>query len=157
MKNRKWLFVFLAGLVVCAAVAAFLVVPSGAVASKSKDIVGAWDVNISVVAQNASFPSLVNFFGDGNMISDESPSIQETSAHGSWVSTGENRGAFTFVFLIGSATSAYTRGTVSGNYKVDPKNDRWHGTFTIKLVDQDGNELFSDHGTMDGTRIQALP
>jgi hypothetical protein len=46
---------------------------------------------------------------------------------------------------------------VSGSINYDPATDQWNGPFTIAIEDQDGNEVFSDNGTMSGTRITPGP
>ncbi len=159
MKNKKTFWMIMcAGLVACTVVMAFLAFPKGTVAARSKDWVGAWNVSITVVNQKATFPGFMSFFNDGNMLTDETPSLLETSGHGSWVSTGENRGAYTFSFLIGSANpNEWMKGTVSGNLRYNPRADCWNGPFTINMVDQSGNPVLSDTGTMSATRITATP
>ena len=127
--------------------------------AKSKDWVGSWNVEINVVNQNATFPGLVTFFNDGNMLTDEIPSPLETSGHGSWINTRKNQGAYSFVFLMGNTdpTGPWMKGTLYGQVNYDPKADTWNGEFTIQIVDQYGNEILKDVGTMNGTRITDHP
>jgi hypothetical protein len=159
MKNHKLFWVSLvAGLVIIAGLMAYLAVPKMVVEAKPKDWVGAWNVVITVVNQNATFPGFMTFFSDGNVITDESPSPLETSGHGNWISTGKDQGAYTFVFLIGSTEpNQWITGMVDGELNYDAQVDQWKGSFSIKLVDQAGNEVLSDTGTMSGTRITATP
>ena len=147
-----------AGLIIFAGLMAFLAVPKSAVGAKTKDWVGSWKVDVSVILQGATWPGLMTFFNDGNVFADEVPSPLETSGHGSWVSTGANKGVYTFVFFIGDTQPGkWLEGTVSGEIEYDPKADQWNGPFTITLVDQGGEVAFSDTGTMSGTRITAAP
>ncbi len=159
MKNKKIFWTIMcAGLVTCLTMGAFLAFPKGTVGARAKNWVGAWNVTITVVNQNATFPGFMSFFNDGNLITDETPSPLETSGHGSWVSTGGNQAAYTFSFLYGSANpNEWIKGTVSGTLRYDPHTDLWNGPFSIKLVDQSGNTILSDTGTMSATRITAIP
>jgi hypothetical protein len=159
MKNHKLLSASLvAGLVIIAGLMAYLAVPKSTAEAKSKDWVGSWNVVITVVNQNATFPGFMTFFSDGNVIADENPSPLETSGHGSWISTGKDQGAYTFVFLIGSTEPGqWITGTINGELKYDAQVDQWSGPFSIKLADQAGNEVLSDTGTMSGTRIAVQP
>jgi hypothetical protein len=153
--NRPLWAILSAVLIICIGVIAYFVVPNIAVEAKSKDLVGSWATDISVVKQNAEFPGFITFFNDGNVITDEAPSLYETSGHGNWINTRTNQAAFTFVFLIGSSGPQYIKGTVSGIANYNPDTDQWTGPFTIILVDQDGNEVLSDTGMMTGSRIIA--
>jgi len=147
-----------AGLLIFAGLLAYLAVPMLNAEAKPKDWVGSWNVIITVEQQAATFPGLVTFFYDGNVVTDEAPSPLETSGHGNWVNTGSDQAAYTFVFLIGSTEpNQWLTGTINGKLKYDAQEDQWSGPFTIKLVDQDGNEVLSDTGTMSGTRIGARP
>ncbi len=118
MKTTRFWISLGAAIVLLAATLAYLVVPRSEAQAKSKSVVGSWNLVITVVNQNSIFPGLITFSSDGNVIADETPSPLETSGHGSWISTGANRGAYTFVFLIGSAEPGkWTKGTVSGKVK----------------------------------------
>jgi hypothetical protein len=148
--------ILLSGLVMLVVAGFYLVFSWQEASAKSKDWVGSWNTQITVVAQNATFPGFITFFGDGNVLADEAPSPLETSGHGNWVSTGKNSGAYTFVVLVGNADpSQWLQYTVSGQVNYDPKADTWSGPFTIHIVDQDGTLIFDDTGTMDSTRITA--
>jgi hypothetical protein len=155
MKTNRILWAILGVVLIASAgIAAFLALPRSAVGAKSNDWVGSWNVQITVVNANATFPGLLTFFTDGNVSADETPVPFETSGHGNWVRTGPDSAAFTFTYLIGSeAPDQWITGTVSGEVKYDPKTDHWNGPFTIALVDQSGSEVFADTGTMIGTRI----
>jgi hypothetical protein len=159
MKTNRILSVVLgAGLIFFAGLMAFLTVPTSVGEAKSKDLVGSWNIEITVNQQGAVFPGLVTFFDDGNVLTDEVPSPLETSGHGSWVSTGKDEAMYTFIFLMGIPDAAdWLKGTVSGTVEYDPQVDQWNGPFTITLVDQDGNTALDDTGTMTGTRISAAP
>ncbi len=159
MKNHRiFLASLVAGLLIIAGLLAYLAVPMWTAEAKPKDWVGSWRAQVTVVNANVTFAGLMSFFSDGNVVADENPALYETSGHGNWVSTGSDQAAYTFVFIIGSAEPAqWMIGTVNGEIKYDAQEDQWSGPFTIKLVDQDGNEVFSDTGTMSGTRIGARP
>jgi len=159
MKTKSTLrTILLAGLVVLLVAGFYLVFSWQKAEAKSKDWVGSWKTQITVVIQNATFPGLITFFSDGNMITDETPSPLETSGHGNWVSTGKNRGAYTVVVLVGNADpSQWIQYTLNGQVNYNPKADTWSGPFTIHIEDQDGNVIFDDTGTMDSTRITAEP
>jgi hypothetical protein len=156
-KRIRLISILVVGLILAGMLAYQILAVRNAMAA-SKSLVGSWNVEVTVVQQNSVFPSLMTFYNDGNLITDETPSPLETSGHGDWVRTGPNKAAYTFVFLIGSTEPGqWLKGTVSGEVNFDPRKDTWNGPFTIKIVDQDGNEVLSDTGTMDGTRISAAP
>lgn len=120
---------------------------------KVKGLVGSWNVQIETPVQG-TFPALLSFFSDGIMIGDEANS-DETSAYGNWVSTGGRGVAYTFTSLIGTP-----QGVANGSLKVvgtleyDAGQDTWTGPFKIEVYDTSGNVIFSDRGTLTGTRIQ---
>ena len=157
MKTKSMLKnVLLTGLVMLVVVGLFLAFSWQQTSAKSKDWVGSWNTQITVVIQNATFPGLITFYSDGNMITDETPSPLETSGHGNWVSTGKNSGAYTFLVLVGSTEpNQWIQYTLNGQVNYDPQADTWSGPFTIHIEDQDGNVIFDDTGTMNSTRISA--
>jgi hypothetical protein len=153
---KTWKIVLFTGLVILTVAAAYLAVTWQQVEAKSKDWVGSWNVQITVIAQDATFPGFMTFFSDGNLLADELPSPLETSGHGSWVHKGKNSGMYTFIVLVGNPDpSQWLQYTVSGQVNYAPKTDTWSGSFTIHIEDQDGNTLLDDTGTMNGTRITA--
>ena len=156
--NKSLLTVILVALVAIAMSLVYLAAPGLAAEPKGKDLVGSWYATITVPAQNAEVPGLMSFTSDGIVISDEVPSPLETSGHGNWVKTGPNEAAYAFVFLTGDPTPGkWVKGTVTGKLKYSPKTDEWSGPFNIVMVDQAGNPVMSDTGTMSGTRISAKP
>jgi hypothetical protein len=100
--NRSLLAMLSAGLVIFEVVLVYPPAQKVTVGTKPKDWVGSWNAVVNVVNQNATFPGLMTFSSDGNVIADEVPSPLETSGHGSWVSTGKNTAAYTFNVLVGS-------------------------------------------------------
>jgi hypothetical protein len=64
-------------------------------------------------------------------------------------------GAYAFEVLVrNTEPGLWLRYTVSGQVAYNPRADTWSGPFTIHIVDQDGNVVFEDTGTMDNsTRI----
>jgi hypothetical protein len=152
-KHGFRLFSILAIGIILLGVLGFQALGAETVMADSKSVVGSWNVTITVINQNAEFPGLVTFFNDGALLTDETPVLYETSGHGAWVKTKPNEAAYTFSFLYGSESGAWMKGTVSGKAVYDSKLDQWSGPFTIQIVDQGGNEILSDTGTMQGTRI----
>lgn len=156
MKTRQLLISISIGILILVATLTYLAVPRSEALAKSKFVIGSWNVVITVVNQNATFPGFITFFNDGNVIADEVPSPLETSGHGSWVGAGNNRYAYRFDFLYGSTEPGkWMKGTVSGSVNYDQETDQWSGPFAIVIVDQDGNEVLSDMGIMNGRRIPA--
>ncbi len=150
--------ILLAGLVMLVVAGFYLTLSSQQASAKSKDWVGSWDVEINVVIQNATFPGFMTFFSDGNLLGSEVPSPLETSGHGDWTRTGKNSGAYIFKALVGNTEPGlWLKYTVNGQVNYDPHTDTWNGPFTIHIEDQDGNVIFDDTGTMNGTRIRVAP
>lgn len=119
-----------------------------------EQLVGSWAVEVTVVKQNAMFPSLVTFTGDGLVLADEPPSPFETTGHGAWVGTGPDSADYTFVALIGSETGALSATLkVAGSLRFDAAADTWQGPFQIQVVDASGAEILADDGIFAGVRI----
>lgn len=117
-------------------------------------LVGSWAVEVTVVQQDAVFPSLMTFTSDGIVLADEPPMPFETTGHGAWVATSADSADYTFVALIGSESGALSAQiTVTGSLQLDAAADTWAGPFNIQVVDADGAEILADTGTFAGTRI----
>ena len=159
MKIKRFLrTLFYVALTVLALVLVFQMVSWQEASAKPKNWVGSWNTEITVVNQNAKFPGLLTFYSDGNVLADETPSPLETSGHGNWISNGKNSAKYTFIFYIGSTEpNQWLKGKVNGELNYDSKLEVWDGPFTIEIVDQAGNEVLSDTGTMNATRIVASP
>lgn len=123
-----------------------------------KPLTGSWDVVINVIQQNATFPGFMTFYSDGNLIADEVPSPLETSGHGAWIQNSGDKAIYSFSAVVGSTEPGkWTKLILNGTANYVAASDTWNGPFTIKVIDQDGTEIFSDTGTMKGTRIKAGP
>ena len=120
---------------------------------KVKGLVGSWNVEISTPVQG-TFPAFLSFFSDGIVIGDEANS-DETTAYGNWASTTGRDVAYTFKSLIGTPQGV-TGGSlkVVGTLEYDAGQDTWTGPFKIDVFDAGGNVIFTDQGTLSGTRIQ---
>lgn len=120
-----------------------------------RGLAGGWSVQVTTEIQQASFPALISFTSDGIVLADEPPSPFETTGHGNWVAVGPREAAFTFRVLVGGGPD----GQLSLSYKVvgkliyNPRSDTWSGPFKIQVSDPNGNEVFADRGTFEGTRI----
>jgi hypothetical protein len=158
MMVTKARLIIVSSLIILALLLGYLALPLITAQAKPRDWVGSWNAQITVVKQGANFPGFMTFFEDGNLLADESPSPLETSGHGAWTKTGDKQAAYSFGALIGDAApNVYTRILVKGTLTYNAKNDTWQGPFTIRMVNQDGVELFADTGTMTATRITAQP
>jgi hypothetical protein len=121
---------------------------------REEKLLGAWNVEVTTVGQGTTFPALLTFTAGGGMIADEPPSPFETSGHGNWVKRGDDKVAYTFVALIGSAEGSLSaRLKVVGTLKFDAGKNRWRGPFKIDVFDPDGKVIFTDHGTFSLKRI----
>jgi hypothetical protein len=153
--DRRRTFV-MAALVVAALVMATFAITQTTLArgdNRAARLLGAWNVEVTTVAQGTTFPALLTFMPGGSMIADEPPSAFETSGHGNWAKRGD-RVAFTFVALIGSAEGPVSaRLKVIGTLRYDPHKDRWMGPFKIDVTDPAGNLILADSGTFTLTRI----
>jgi hypothetical protein len=119
-------------------------------------LVGAWQVETTVVNQGTTFPALLTFTSDGIVLADEPPSPFETTGHGAWAATGPDSADFTFVALIGSEEGPLSATIkVVGSLQYDALADTWNGPFKVRVVDASGAELLADDGTFDATRIKA--
>jgi hypothetical protein len=156
--NRTVLTVLVAGLIALEMTLAAVAVSRPEVDAKSSDWTGSWNTEVTIASLRRSYPALVTFTSDGSVIADDASSPVEATGHGSWIKTGPNAGAFTYVFLIGSTEPGqWIKGKVSGALKYNARTDKWSGQFKVALVDQDGQVVHSDSGTMRGTRITVEP
>ena len=64
------------------------------------------------------------------------------------------RYALTFVNLEVNPDGSFAgTGRVRSQIHLTPGGDEWSGTFEVDILDPDGNVLFTDSGTVSGTRI----
>ena len=120
-------------------------------------LVGSWNVVGEAPGQDA-FAVLLTFTSDGSVIANEQPGPFETTAQGSWVSTGPHEAGYTFLALFGSAESKLTsRAKVIGMLQYDVGTDTWRGPFRIEIVDPGGQQVFATRGTLSGVRIVVEP
>ena len=119
----------------------------------TKALPGSWEVAGETPAQG-QFRALITFTSDGSLIANE-PSAFETAGHGSWTTTEANQVAYTFVAFIGSATGEFSGSIkVVGTLQVDATQAKWSGPFRVDVSDPNGNLVFTDSGTLSGSRIQ---
>ncbi|MEN3334945.1 MAG: hypothetical protein V7641_4310 [Blastocatellia bacterium] len=160
MINRKVLFNFVMSLTLAASViAATWQSASGDVRTQTKVVKampGSWSVNGDTAAQG-EFKALITFNSDGTMIADE-PSAFETAGHGTWIFKGGSEVGYTFIVLIGSPSNEFS-GTIKvvGTLRLAGGDNIWSGPFKVEVKDPGGNVVFSDTGTLTGTRIQVEP
>jgi hypothetical protein len=156
MKTRRTFVASIAGMIAAlliAAVAIAQTTEAGADNHQEK-LLGSWNVEVTAVVQNVTFPALLTFTSDGNVIADEPPSPFETSGHGNWIKRGHREIAYTFVALVGSAEGPLTaKIKVVGTLQFDPSQGKWNGPFKADLTDPNGQPIFSEHGTFSLTRI----
>jgi hypothetical protein len=179
MKNMRPIWIgFCVAFVTCAVVVGYLSKPRQAVEAKSNDIVGEWNVTISI--PEGTFTGLIKITGDGVILGDEVPAPLEPTAHGNWINTGGNQASYTFLAIVGSAnqieigiikaigTFQYDPETdsISGPFKViqlDPNRPASllipsiRGSFEASQVELQPNVVFASEGTITGKRISVEP
>jgi hypothetical protein len=156
MRTGRTFVVSILGMIGALIIAAFAIAqtPSVGANDRKERLVGSWDVVVTTETQGTTFPALLTFTGDGNVIADEPPSPFETSGHGAWVSTGRRTAAYTFVALIGSAEGPLSaKLKVVGKLRLDADEGTWSGPFKIDVIDPSGQVIFTDRGTFSLTRI----
>ena len=120
---------------------------------------GSWNVEVMTVNQPGAdgshrFPALLTFGDEGSVITDEPPSLGETSGHGNWISNEDGSISYTFVGMFSDGQGAYTgKLKVVGTLQYDSAADTWKGPFKIDAFDADGKVVGSDTGTFDMARI----
>jgi hypothetical protein len=156
MKKRQTIVVAVLAMIGALLIATFAIAqtPSVGATDRKEKLVGSWEVVVTTETQGTTFPALLTFTEDGNVIADEPPSPFETSGHGAWVSTGRRTAAYTFVALIGSAEGSLSaKLKVVGKLRLDADKGTWNGPFKIDVLDPGGQVIFSDRGTFSLTRI----
>ena len=123
---------------------------------QAADIVGAWFVNVTPTMQSP-FVGLITFNDDGNAIETNALTLAsslESPGHGQWIQVKHRRYALTFVNLEVNPDGSFAgTGRVRSQIQLEPGGDEWRGTFEVDIFDPDGNVLFTDSGTVSGTRI----
>src|SRR5262245_7568317 len=141
MMKRRTFVVSMLAVIGAVLVAAFAIARAPTVDANNRHdkLVGSWNVETTVEIQNATFPALLTFTEDGNVIADEPPSPFETSGHGNWIGTDHNEVAYTFVALIGSAGGPLSaKLKVVGTLQLDADKGTWNGPFKIDVFDPSG-------------------
>lgn len=122
----------------------------------TKALPGSWEV-VGETPSQGQFKALITFTSDGSIIANE-PSAFETAGHGSWNTVEPSQVAYTFLTLIGSATGEFSGSIkVVGTLQIDATQVKWSGPFRVDVFDPNGNAVFTDSGTLTGTRIQIEP
>jgi hypothetical protein len=103
------------------------------------------------------FVGLISFNADGNAIETNALTLAsslESPGHGQWIHVKHRRYALTFVNLEVNPDGSFAgTGTVRSQIQLEPGGDEWSGTFEVDILDPAGNVLFTDSGTVSGTRI----
>jgi hypothetical protein len=124
--------------------------------NQSEKLCGSWNVENKI--QQGIFPALLTFTADGSVIADESPELFESTGHGSWVSTGREGVAYTFMVLFGSQEGKNTgKAKVVGTLQFDAGTGGWQGPFKFESVDTTGKASPAIHGTFHLKRIAVEP
>jgi len=119
-----------------------------------KNLPGSW--NVAVVSDlQGPFPGLLTFISDGSLIGDPPPIGTESTSHGTWVRTGPDSAAYTFVALITNDQRVVVAMLkVIGTLQYDGHTDSWSGPYKLTVKTTDGAvELGHDGGTFRLTRI----
>jgi hypothetical protein len=120
---------------------------------RNEKLCGSWNVEVTTPSQG-TFPALLTFTADGNVISDESPSPFESSGHGNWSSRSDGEIAYTFVALFGGQEAKNTgKLKVVGTLQFNADTDSWDGPFKIDVFNANGQITVTDRGTFNLTRI----
>jgi len=120
-------------------------------------LVGAWKVEATSL-HHSPIQTLMVFSSDGNITGARPPSPFETPAFGSWVSTGPQTAAYTFLAVFGNDKGDFTgKIKVSGTVHYDAATDSWQGPNQAVFTDASGSTVFTDTGTLSGTRIAIEP
>jgi hypothetical protein len=118
-------------------------------------ITGSWEATGTPVIQ-PSFKTLMTFTEGGGFVvsTQDDLSISASPGYGTWKRTGNRRYALSFKQMLSGAN-----GGLQGEIKVNAKlrlnssGNQFTGTFQIGIFDTNGNLLFSDSGTLNGSRI----
>lgn len=120
-------------------------------------LIGAWNVDASVPAY-PHVPALLVFTSDGIVMGARPPLPFETPAYGNWIATDDETAAFTFMTLTGSEQGPFSaKSKISGTVHYDAATDSWQGPNYLEVYDPSGSIVFSDTGTLSGTRIAVEP
>lgn len=143
------------GILLISAIAVALLACAG-VDNRSEKLCGSWYVEVNI--QQGIVPALLTFTSDGGVIADESPEPFESTGHGSWVSTGREGVAYTFMVLFGSQEGKNTgKAKVVGTLQFDADTGGSQGPFKIESVDTTGNVTPANHGIFNLKRIVVEP
>jgi len=120
-------------------------------------LVGAWNID-ATGPTHPPVPALLLFTSDGIVMGARPPLPFETPGFGNWMSTGPQTAAFTFMVLTGSEQGPFSaKSKISGTVHYDAATDSWHGPNHLDVFDPSGRIVFSDTGTLSGTRIAIEP
>ena len=120
-------------------------------ASQRQPFVGSWSLEGHSQRLNGVFPMMWSLTSDGIMFANKSHRAFESTAHGSWISTGKTTAAFTFRALIGSESGGLSMSIkVVGIINYDAATDTIQGS---QKVFRDGEDGVVDRTTFHGARI----
>ena len=120
---------------------------------------GSWNVEVMTVNQPGAdgshrFPALLTFGDEGSVITDEPPSLGETSGHGNWISDEDGSISYSFVGMFSDGQGAYTgKLKVVGSSDLIPPQTLGRDDSGSMLFDADGKVVGGDTGTFDMARI----
>ena len=118
-------------------------------------LVGAWFVEIrSSITKDKVNGAVQALTSDGFWLGSRPTHPYETPAVGTWVATGPQTAAYTFMVLNGSETDVLMAKTkVVGTLQYDARTDTWSGSDYLTVTDLSGHIIATDTGTLKGTRI----
>jgi hypothetical protein len=120
---------------------------------------GSWNVVVMTVNHTTAdgghtFPALLTFGDEGNVMADEPPGPGETSGHGNWINNDDGTVSYTFIALFSGDEGAYAgKLKVVGTLQYDSAADTWQGPFKIDIFDADDKVVAGDTGTFDMARM----
>jgi hypothetical protein len=134
-------------------------------ATGGNSFVGGWrftDLNFDV-------PSLATFTADGNVFVSNLPvepvppeldvqMLLLSPGVGVWETAGEDRAAFTYVYLYADETGTFqSSATLSGMLEIAEDGQALSGEYAFEVREPEGTVVHSYTGTVEGTRIDIIP
>lgn len=124
--------------------------------AQNMKIDGSWEATGTPVIQ-PPFKTLMNFTEGGGFIvsTQDDLSISASPGFGAWKKIQAHEYALSFKQMLSGANGGL-QGEIKVNAQLTLNNrgNEFSGTFQIGIYDANGNLLFSDSGTINGTRIE---